>query len=255
MTYDNSFGSRIKCTEKEKQHSLLLLHEILEQSKKARSAGFLVLGEDTNSITNNFLKDSIRLIGRGYDYEAIERILDIRIAVRNAEGIHLLEMAMIKEGVLSILRSDPISLTEEILFSFLGVSIYKNYLKEKDNNFSEYLNHISKTERTARSECGFWLLKASDNEISFLLKVLEWETLGVLMKMETDAVRYRIYNNLGNEAAKLFKEQLTGIKIPDAKTINDAETKFRAITEKISINQRDFQNSESFENPAFNVTT
>ena len=98
MNYDVNFGSRVKCTESEKKHSLVLLREILEQSKKARTAGFLVLGQDSDSISNTFLKDGIKLIGKGYDYSSVEKILDIKIAVRNAQGIHLLEMAMIREG-------------------------------------------------------------------------------------------------------------------------------------------------------------
>ena len=234
MNYDLTFGTRIKCTEAEKKHSLVLLREILEQSKKARTAGFLVLGKDADLISNSFLKDGIKLIGKGYDYAAVEKILDIRIAVRNADGIHLLEMAMVKEGVLSILRSDPVSLTEEILFSFLGSAIYEKHLREQNDDFTKYLAQIANSERTARSECGFWMLQASDNEISFMLKAFDWETLGVLMKMETDAVLYRVYSNLSRESGKLFRERLLILKDPDGKAIGEAENKFRAVTSKIS---------------------
>ncbi|MDC7225611.1 MAG: FliG C-terminal domain-containing protein [Spirochaetales bacterium] len=234
MNYDFTFGSKIQCSENEKKHSLILLKEILEQTKKARTAGFLVLGQDSDSITNAFLKDSVKLIGKGYDYQAVEKILEIKMAVRNAEGIHLLEMAMVKEGILSILRGDPVSLTEEILFSFLGTAIYEAHKKEQNDEFTRHIIQLSQGERTARSECGFWLLNASDNEISFLLKAFDWESLGVLMKVETDAVLYRIYSNLSKEAGKLFRERLQMQKAPDAKTINSAENKFRTITAKIS---------------------
>lgn len=234
MNYDLTFGNRIKCSENEKKHSIVLLREILEQSKKARTAGFLVLGQDADSIRNTFLKDGIKLIGKGYEHSAVEKILDIKMSVRNADGIHLLEMAMVKEGVLSIMRADPVSLTEEILFSFLGLPIYEQHLKEQKNDFTKYIAHISTSEKTARSECGFWLLQASDNEISFLLKAFDWESLGVLMKVETDAVLYRIYSNLSEESGKLFRERIHIQKDPDGKTINNAENKFRTITSKIS---------------------
>ncbi|HAK45078.1 MAG TPA: hypothetical protein DCO79_04050 [Spirochaeta sp.] len=234
MNYDFTFGSMIKCSENEKKHSLVLLKEILGQSKKARTAGFLVLGQDSDSIKNSFLKDGIKLIGKGYEYSAVEKILEIRMVVRNAKGIHLLEMAMVKEGILSILRADPVSLTEEILFSFLGSSIYEEHTKEQNDDFTKNIIQLSHSERTARSECGFWLLNASDNEISFLMKAFDWETLGVLMKVETDAVLYRIYSNLSKDAGKLFKERLEMQKDPDGRTINDAEDKFRTITAKIA---------------------
>ena len=234
MNYDFTFGDKIKCSENEKKHSLVLLKEIIEQSKKARTAGFLVLADNADSISNTFLKDGIKLLGKGYDYSSVEKILEIRIAVRNASGILLLEMAMIKEGILSILRGDSVSLTEEILFSFLGHSIYENHLKEQNNDFERYINMISTSVNTARTECGFWLLQANDNEISFLLKTFDWESLGTLMKMETDAVLFRIYNNLNEEAGKIFRERLLSLKDPDAKSINKAENKFRLITAKIT---------------------
>ena len=234
MNYDVNFGTRIKCSDKEKQHSLILLKEILEQSKKARSAGFLVLGQDAETIKNTFLRDGIKLLGKGYDYTSVEKILDIRMTVRNAEGIHLLEMAMVREGILSILRADPLSLTEEILFSFLGSAIYEQHLKQQSDDFTKYIARIANSERTARSECGFWLLNASDNEISFLLKAFDWETLGVLVKMETDAVKYRVFNNLSRESGKLFHERISVLKDPDGKTIDAAESKFRSITAKIT---------------------
>lgn len=234
MNYDLTFGGRIKCSETEKKHSLVLLKEILEQSKKARTAGFLVLGQDADSISNKFLKDGIKLIGKGYDYSSVEKILDIKMSVRNAEGILLLEMAMAREGVLSIMRADPVSLTEEILFSFLGQTIYEQHLKDQKDDFSKYLTRIVKSKKTAHSECGFWLLKASDNEISFLLKAFDWESLGILMKVETEAVLYRIYSNLSTESGKLFRERLYNQKAPDGKTINTAENKFRTITAKIT---------------------
>ncbi len=234
MNYDLTFGSRIKCSENEKRHSLILLKEILEQARKARSAGFLVLDHDSGSINDNFLRDSIKLIGKGYDYSVVERILDIRIAVRNAEGVHLLEMAMVKEGILSILRADPVSLTDEILCSFLGPQINEEHKKRLDDDFTRHLIKLANSERSARTECGFWVLSASDNEISFMLKAFDWENLGVLMKMETDAVQYRIYSNISKEAGKLFKERLSLLKDPDAKTIDEAENRFREITSKIS---------------------
>jgi hypothetical protein len=233
MNYDTTFGNKIKCSEKEKIHSLVLLKEILEQSKKARTAGFLVLGQDADSISNTFLKDGIKLIGKGYEYTSIEKILEIKMAVRAAEGIHLLEMAMVKEGILSIMRADPFSLTEEILFSFLGQAIYDEHLKDQNNDFNAYVKKISKSETTARSECGFWLLQANDNEISFLLKAFDWESLGVLMKVETEAVLYRIYSNLNEDSGKLFRDRLMIVKDPDGKTIDAAENKFRTITAKI----------------------
>ena len=234
MNYDFTFGSKIKCSEAEKKHSLILLREILEQSKKARTAGLLVLGQDADSIKNPFLRDGIKLIGKGYEYSVVEKILEIKVAVRNAEGIHLLEMAMVKEGILSILRSDPVSCTEEILFSFLGTTLYEEHRKEQNDDFTKYIIQLSHGERTARSECGFWLLNASDNEISFLLKAINWETLVILMKVETDAVLYRLYSNLSKEAGKLFRERLLIQKSPDGKTINDAEDRFREVTSRIT---------------------
>lgn len=234
MNYDFTFGSKIKCSENEKKHSLILLKEILEQSQKARTAGFLVLGQNAESIKNTFLKDGIKLIGKGYEYSAVEKILEIRMAVRNAEGIHLLEMAMVKEGILSILRADPLSLTEEILFSFLGSSIYEEHMKEQNDEFTKHIIQLSNSEKTARSECGFWLLNASDNEISFLLKAFDWSSLAVLMKVETDAVLYRIYSNLSKEAGKLFRERMLSRKTPDGRTTNEAEDKFRIVTAKIA---------------------
>lgn len=243
MYYDLDFGTRIKCSEKEKKHSLVLLKEILDQCKIAKTAGFLVLGQEADSISNSFLRDGIKLIGKGYDYATIEKILDIKIAVRNAGGILLLEMAMIKEGILSIMRSEPVALTEELLFSFLGTSIYEQHLKEKSNDYAVYLEKIEKAPQTARSECGFWLLQAGDNEISFLLKALDLETLSTLMKMETDAVLYRVYKNLSNEAGKLFRERLLILKTPDGKAINQAEDVFRSITNKINEGRTDLLNA------------
>lgn len=237
MNYDTTFGNKIKCSEKEKIHSLVLLREILEQSKKARTAGFLVLGQDSDSIANTFLRDGIKLIGKGYEYASIEKILEIKMAVRGAEGILLLEMAMVKEGILSIMRSDPVLLTEEILFSFLGQTIYDEHLKDQNNDFTKYIRLISESEATARSECGFWLLNANDNEISFLLKAFDWASLGVLMKVETDAVLYKIYKNLNEDSGKLFRERLLILKDPDGKTIDNAETRFRTITAKIAVGQ------------------
>ena len=234
MNYDLLFGNKVKCSEAEKKHSLILLKEILELSKKARTAGLLVLGQDAESIKNSFLRDGIKLLGKGYEYSVVEKILDIKISVRNADGIHLLEMAMVKEGILSIMRSDPISCTEEILFSFLGTSLYESHRKEKNDEFTRYIIQLSHGERTARSECGFWLLNASDNEISFLLKAINWETLSVLLKVETDAVLYRIYSNLSKDAGKLFREKLSSQRDSDGRTINDAENRFRDVTSKIS---------------------
>ena len=234
MHYDLNFGNRIKCSETEKKHSLVLLKEILKQSKLAKKAGFLFLGQEADSIPNTFLRDGIKLIGKGYDYQTVEKILDIKIAVRNAEGILLLEMAMIKEGILSIMRADPLNLTEEILFSFLGTSIYERHSKEQSDDYAKYLEKISYARKTARSECGFWLLQADDNEISFLLKTIDLDSLTVLMKMETDAVLYKIYKNLSTESGKLFLERLSILKTPDGSAIDKAENIFRSVTAKIN---------------------
>jgi hypothetical protein len=234
MNYDYSFGSRIKCTDAEKKHSLILIKEILEQSKKARSAGFIVLGQNADSISNSFLRDSIKLIGKGYDYSAVQRILEIRMAVRNADGILLLEMAMIKEGVLSILRSEPSGLIEEILFSFLGSSIYETHQKMQSVDQERYVEQLSKAERKAVTSPGKWLLNARDNEISFLLKAFDWESLLVLLTTETDAVKYRVYSNLSSDAGKLFKDRLQGCPDPEAKIKMKSEAKFNSIVEKIN---------------------
>jgi hypothetical protein len=233
MSYDQAFGEKSKCTELEKKHAIILLKEILELSKKARTAGFIVLSKDSESIKNKFLRDSIKLVGKGYDYSAVERILDIRISVRNSSGVHLLEMAMVKEGVLSILRGDPISLTEEILFSFLGLSISEEHQNEQNQNYTEYVSRLSKADRTAKTKPGKWLLGARDNEISFLLKAFDWESLATLLKTETNAVLYRVYSNLTNEAGKLFRERLQTSKTPDDKSIETAEGKFNTIISKM----------------------
>jgi len=234
MNYDYSFGSRIKCTEAEKKHSLILIKEILEQSKKARSAGFIVLGQNADSISNSFLRDSIKLIGKGWDYSAVQKILDIRTAVRNADGILLLEMAMIKEGVLSILNGDPPSLTEEILFSFLGSSIYETHQKMQSVDHDRYVEQLSKAERKADTSPGRWLISARDNEISFLLKAFDWESLTVLLSDETEGVKYRIYSNLSVDAGKLFRERLMSSPKAEDKKKMKAEARFNSIVEKIN---------------------
>lgn len=234
MNYDYSFGSRIKCTDAEKKHSLILTKEILEQSKKARSAGFIALGQNADSISNSFLKDSIKLVGKGYDYSAVEKILEIRTAVRNADGILLLELAMVKEGVLSIMRGDPSGLTEEILFSFLGSNIYETHQKMQTVDHERYVEQLSKAERKAETAPGKWLLNARDNEISFLMKAFDWEALLVLLIKETDAVQYRVYSNLSSDAGKLFRERLQSSPEPEAKAKMKAEAKFNTIVEKIN---------------------
>ncbi|MBI9108136.1 MAG: hypothetical protein JEZ04_15410 [Spirochaetales bacterium] len=234
MTYEYSFGNRIKCTDAEKKHSLKLIKEILDQSKKARSSGFIVLGQNADSISNSFLRDSIKLVGKGYDYSAVDRLLEIKIAVRNADGILLLEMSMIREGVLSILRGDPAGLTEEILFSFLGSSIYESHQKIQSIDHERYVEQLSKAEKKSETSPGSWFLGARDNEISFLLKAFDWESLKVLVANETDGVKYRIYSNLSSEAGKLFRERIQGCTEKEPKVKMKAEARFNSIIEKIN---------------------
>ena len=234
MEYGIAFGSRTKCTDTEKKHALLLVREILELSRKARSAGFIALGQSTESIKNPFLKDGIQLLGKGYDYSAVEKIMNIKISVRDSQGIHLLELAIIKEGILSIMRGDPFSLTEEILFSFLGPKIYKSHLKEQDSKFELYLKRISTSERIAATDPGKWLLHARDNEISFLLKAFEWDHLSLLLKDETEAVLYRVFSNLNSETGKMFRERLALAKSPSEAQLAKVENRFNSIVMKIS---------------------
>lgn len=233
MNYDCVFGNRIKCSDAEKKHSLILIKEILEQSKLARSAGFMVLGQNADSLSNPFLRDSIKLVGKGWDYDAVERILNIRIAVRNAEGILLLEMAMIKEGILSIMRGEPSGITEEILFSFLGTEFYETHRKLQTADHERFVKKLSSAKESANTEAGEWILEAGDNEISFLLKAFDWESLTYILKDESDGVRYRIFSNLGNEAGKLFRERLQSCREPEKKVKMKAVAKFNSLAERI----------------------
>ena len=233
MSYDCIFGNRASCDNKDKKMLLDLIKEILDQSKLARSAGFIVLGQNAETISRPFLRESVRLLGKGWDPDSVERILDIRISVSRAEGADLLEMAMVKEGVLSILRGDPVGLTEELLFSFLGPAAIENFRKGQIDDHRRYLQQLSKAEARAKTESGKWLIEAEDNEISFLLKAFDWESLTTILKEESDGVKYRIYTNLSSDAGKQLRERLQTSRLPDKARLQHAEQLFAKLREKI----------------------
>ncbi len=233
MVYNAEFSQFIKCTPEEKKASVFLLKEILNQSKKARTDGLLALSQDSEGINNLFLRECINLLGKGYEYTVIERILDIRLAVRGGSGAKLLEMTMIKEGILSIMRGDPQSLTEEVLLSFLGEDEFELYKTGRNTDYQAYVKELCTADKAARTPSGQWLLDAEDYEISFLLKAIDWESLIILLAEETDAVLCKVYTNLSNEAGKLFNERLTSSGSMKEPQMKNAELKFTAITSKI----------------------
>ncbi|MDC7127245.1 MAG: FliG C-terminal domain-containing protein [Spirochaetales bacterium] len=223
----------IECSEEEKESLLPLLKEILKVAKRGRVSGFLDLAKESDSINNPFLSECVQLLGNGYESRAIEKIIDIRIAVKNIRGLKLIEMSMVREGILSIMRGDPQALIEEILFSFLGKSIHDKYLEERKHNFNSYIEKISKGEKTAKSDSGKWILNATSEDISKMLKAIDWESLGLILKTETDAVLHKIINSISADSRKVLYERLEMIASPDKKLLLTAENRFKSITAKI----------------------
>ena len=118
-------------TDDDRREALKTVEIILELSEKTRKSGLLALEENINMRENPVMKKAIALIvDGGLPKDEIEKILEKYIIFGNYTSKEVLDLLIIKEGMISILNGNNTLFIIEKLFPFLGVDFIKEAEKQ-----------------------------------------------------------------------------------------------------------------------------
>ena len=124
--------SNIKCSNEERKDCFSSIFLIMDFAKIATKRGLLSLEPMLDKLEDRFLAKGLQMIADGVDPEIVSDVLQTTVLADGLKGKELLDKLIIITGVLSIQSGDTPFFVEQKLISLLGVEIFTEWEKIKD---------------------------------------------------------------------------------------------------------------------------
>lgn len=125
--YDVLDDSNLQCSYKEKLEVLETVKKIFKIVFFARRNGILALEDVAAEQEDMFFKSCLLLLVEGATPEELEEYASIWMLADNAEGKHLLEMAVIADGVVQIQKGKNPKMIFHRLGAWFGSKFAENF--------------------------------------------------------------------------------------------------------------------------------
>jgi predicted HicB family RNase H-like nuclease/DNA-binding FrmR family transcriptional regulator len=122
-------------TYEDKKECLKIFQQLLAISQKTRKSGLLALEEDIKKCDNLYLKEGLELLLDSWQAEAVSEIFDKYIIFGNHTSKEILELLLIKEGVVSICNG----ITPRVISSILSPFFGKDFMEETEKAYENYV--------------------------------------------------------------------------------------------------------------------
>jgi hypothetical protein len=223
----------LQCTMNERKQLLPLVDELLELSNKARQLGLYELEKEKNRVSHGLIKKGLELMVDGTDPEVLERIIfNLLICGSKQRRIDLLKGIIILEGVLSIQQGRHPNLIKEILLSYLGVDMIKEFEKYYNSSDEVMSNRIMSyiqelPDQNAKDDkCSVLespIGKMGDRSLQRLLREIDYEIIAVAVRGSSKRIQEKVLRNVSPRLAVVIIERLNVLSEIEILYISEAQ--------------------------------